>query len=62
MSDPAAQPLRFVSVKLSPVGRSQSYLVDEGDSTRVPRPGEQVVVQHPGACGAGEEEADEETL
>ena len=45
MSDPAAQPLRFVSVKLSPVGRSQSFLVDEGDATRVPRPGEQVVVQ-----------------
>jgi len=45
MPDPAAQPLRFVSVKLSPVGRSQSFVIDDGESTRVPRPGEQVVVQ-----------------
>jgi cell fate regulator YaaT (PSP1 superfamily) len=45
MSDAAPQPLRFVSVKLTPVGRSQSYVLDEGAASRVPRAGEQVVVQ-----------------
>ena len=45
MQDPASQPLRFVSVKLSPVGRAQSFVVDDGDTTRVPRTGEQVIVQ-----------------
>jgi cell fate regulator YaaT (PSP1 superfamily) len=44
MSEVTAQPLRFVSVKLTPVGRSQSYAVDAG-AERMPKPGESVVVQ-----------------
>jgi cell fate regulator YaaT (PSP1 superfamily) len=43
--DTAPQPLRFISVKLTPVGRAQSYVVDEGSGSRVPRAGDQVVVQ-----------------
>jgi cell fate regulator YaaT (PSP1 superfamily) len=43
--DPVPQPLRFVSVKLTPVGRAQSYVVDENSDARLPRAGEQVIVQ-----------------
>jgi len=43
--DTAPQPLRFISVKLTPVGRAQSYVVDQGSGSRVPRAGDQVVVQ-----------------
>lgn len=45
MSDTTPQPLRFVSVKLTPVGRAQSYVLDQAAASRVPRAGEQVVVQ-----------------
>jgi len=44
MPDTASQPLRFISVKLTPVGRPQTYAVDD-DAPRVPRAGEQVIVQ-----------------
>jgi cell fate regulator YaaT (PSP1 superfamily) len=45
MSDATPRPLRFVSVKLTPVGRSQTYVVHEESVRRIPRPGETVVVQ-----------------
>jgi cell fate regulator YaaT (PSP1 superfamily) len=44
MPDVTPRPLRFVSVKLTPVGRSQSYAVDDSGA-RMPRAGETVVVQ-----------------
>ncbi|MFT3828054.1 MAG: hypothetical protein QM731_29330 [Chitinophagaceae bacterium] len=44
MQDATSHPLRFVSVKLTPVGRAQSYALDP-ETTRVPRAGEAVVVQ-----------------
>lgn len=46
------QPLRFVSVKLSPVGRVQSYAINDATVSR-PRPGEQVIVdtEHGPAVG-----------
>jgi cell fate regulator YaaT (PSP1 superfamily) len=44
MSDATPRPLRFLSVKLTPVGRAQAYTVDDA-VTRVPRVGESVVVQ-----------------
>ena len=42
-TDTPAQPLRFVSVKLSPVGRAQVYGVD-ATGPALPRPGDTVVV------------------
>jgi cell fate regulator YaaT (PSP1 superfamily) len=44
MADTTSHPVRFVTVKLTPVGRSHSYVVDD-DAARIPRAGEQVVVQ-----------------
>jgi cell fate regulator YaaT (PSP1 superfamily) len=44
MADTAAHPVRFVSVKLTSVGRAHSYVVDD-DGVRMPSAGEQVVVQ-----------------
>ena len=44
MADARTQPLRFISVKLTPVGRSQSYRMDD-ERTRMPEPGHAVVVQ-----------------
>ena len=41
----ASEPARIVSVKLSPVGRSQTFLLDDLSSQTAPRPGERVVVQ-----------------
>ncbi len=43
MSEVTPQPLRFVSVKLSPVGRVQSYVIDDVAFSQ-PRAGEQVIV------------------
>jgi cell fate regulator YaaT (PSP1 superfamily) len=40
----ASDPVRLVSVKLSPVGRAQTFLVDEHAARSAPRPGEQVIV------------------
>jgi cell fate regulator YaaT (PSP1 superfamily) len=45
-------PLRFVSVKLTPVGRVHSYAVREEES-RVPQAGESVVVQTDGGPAVG---------
>ncbi len=46
------QPLRFVSVKLSPVGRVQSYVIDDASLSK-PRVGDQVIVdtEHGAAVG-----------
>jgi cell fate regulator YaaT (PSP1 superfamily) len=38
------EPLRFVSVKLSPVGRAQAVTLDAEPQRSVPRPGESVVI------------------
>lgn len=43
MSDVTPQPLRFVSVKLNPVGRVQRYVIDDVALAQ-PRPGDTVVV------------------
>jgi cell fate regulator YaaT (PSP1 superfamily) len=40
-----SQPARLVSVKLSPIGRAQTFLLPDTDIDNPPRPGEQVVVQ-----------------
>jgi cell fate regulator YaaT (PSP1 superfamily) len=45
MAEPSAHPLRFVSVKLTPVGRALPYAVDAEPGARLPRAGEQVVVE-----------------
>jgi cell fate regulator YaaT (PSP1 superfamily) len=37
-------PVRLVSVKLSPVGRAQTFLFDERAESAAPRPGEKVIV------------------
>ncbi len=52
MPDVTPQPLRFVSVKLSPVGRVQSYVIDDVSLSQ-PRPGEQVIIdtEHGPAVG-----------
>ena len=39
------QPLRFVSVKLSPVGRAQAVVCEQDGARAWPRPGDSVVVQ-----------------
>jgi len=43
MADAQAHPLRFLSVKLTPVGRVQRYLMAD-EVARMPRPGEPVIV------------------
>lgn len=52
MADALTQPLRFISVKLTPVGRSQTYGVD-AEAARMPGPGQAVVVhaEHGPALG-----------
>ncbi len=45
MSDAPTNRLRYVSVKLTPVGRAQTYAVEEAAIPRMPRVGESVVVQ-----------------
>lgn len=51
MSEVTPQPLRFISVKLHPVGRVQSYAIDDASSR--PRAGDQVIVdtEHGPAMG-----------
>ena len=44
MADARTHPLRFISVKLTPVGRAQSYRVDD-EGARMPDPGQEVIVQ-----------------
>jgi cell fate regulator YaaT (PSP1 superfamily) len=44
---------RLVSVKLTPVGRSHSFLSMERSGDRTPRPGQQVVVQGEGGSAVG---------
>jgi cell fate regulator YaaT (PSP1 superfamily) len=44
MGDVSIRPLRFVSVKLTPVGRAHVYAVDEAVAPTLPRPGDSVVV------------------
>ena len=44
---------RLVSVKLTPVGRAQTFLLDEPAPSAPPRPGEQVVVQTDGGPAVG---------
>jgi cell fate regulator YaaT (PSP1 superfamily) len=48
----APDPARLVSVKLSPVGRAQTFLLD-GEQSDAPRVGEQVVVQTDGGPAVG---------
>jgi cell fate regulator YaaT (PSP1 superfamily) len=45
MAEGSLHPLRYVSIKLTPVGRAQTYAVDETAIARMPRIGEAVVVQ-----------------
>ena len=47
------QPLRFVSVKLTPVSRAHLYAVDEAVASTLPRPGDAVLVptEHGPALG-----------
>ena len=40
----APDPVRLVSVKLSPVGRSQTFLFDERAGRTVPRAGDRIIV------------------
>jgi cell fate regulator YaaT (PSP1 superfamily) len=47
----ASDPARLVSVKLTPVGRAQTFLHDL--PTDVPRPGQQIVVQTEGGYAVG---------
>jgi cell fate regulator YaaT (PSP1 superfamily) len=49
----APDPARLVSVKLSPVGRAQTFLFDNEQSEPAPRVGEQVVVQTDGGPAVG---------
>jgi cell fate regulator YaaT (PSP1 superfamily) len=48
----ASDPARLVSVKLSPVGRAQTFVLDE-ERGEAPRVGEQVVVQTDGGPAVG---------
>jgi cell fate regulator YaaT (PSP1 superfamily) len=51
--DPLSPPPRLIAIKLTPVGRVQ-YVALEGAATeRVPRPGEQVVLQTEGGPAVG---------
>ena len=49
----APDPARLVSVKLSPVGRAQTFLLDGEQGDEAPRVGEQVVVQTDGGPAVG---------
>jgi cell fate regulator YaaT (PSP1 superfamily) len=49
----APDPARLVSVKLSPVGRAQTFLLDGEQNDAAPRVGEQVVVQTDGGPAVG---------
>ena len=53
MADTSSHPLRYVSVKLTPVGRAQTYAVDEAVVARMPRVGESVVVQTESGAAVG---------
>jgi cell fate regulator YaaT (PSP1 superfamily) len=44
MAEPSSHPLRYVSVKLTPVGRANTYRVDAETIARMPKVGEPVVV------------------
>ena len=49
----ASDPARLVSVKLSPVGRAQTFVFDDEPGGAAPRVGEQVVVQTDGGPAVG---------
>jgi cell fate regulator YaaT (PSP1 superfamily) len=49
----AAEPARLLSVKLTPVGRAQTFVLGELSGNAVPRTGEQVVVQTDGGPAVG---------
>jgi len=49
----ASDPVRFVSVKLTPVGRAQTFLFDDVSTSVVPHTGQQVVVQTDGGPAVG---------
>jgi cell fate regulator YaaT (PSP1 superfamily) len=49
----ASDSARLVSVKLSPVGRAQTFVFDDEDGSAVPQVGEQVVVQTDGGPAVG---------
>jgi cell fate regulator YaaT (PSP1 superfamily) len=49
----AAEPARLVSVKLTPVGRAQTFLLDNNPGETPPRVGEQVVVHTDGGTAVG---------
>src|SRR5207247_7756554 len=49
VSDPA----RLVSVKLTPVGRAQVFLLDDLPADTKPQPGQQIVVQTEGGPAVG---------
>jgi len=48
-----AEPVRFVSVKLSPVGRAQTFVLDASSSRQDPRPGDAIVVHTDNAAALG---------
>src|SRR5262245_7194896 len=48
-----SDPGRFVSVKLTPVGRAQTVLFDDPSAAPVPHTGQQVVVQTDGGPAVG---------
>jgi cell fate regulator YaaT (PSP1 superfamily) len=49
----ASEPARLVSVKLTPVGRAQTFLAGDLPTDTVPRPGETVVVHTEGGHAVG---------
>jgi cell fate regulator YaaT (PSP1 superfamily) len=49
----APVPVRLASVKLTPVGRAQSFVVDRLPGETAPRPGDRVVVQTEGGPAVG---------
>jgi cell fate regulator YaaT (PSP1 superfamily) len=49
----ASDPVRLVSVKLSPVGRAQTFVFDAEQDGALPHVGEQVVVQTDGGTAVG---------
>jgi cell fate regulator YaaT (PSP1 superfamily) len=48
-----AEPVRFVSVKLSPVGRAQTFVLDGPPDRRVPHPGDAIIVHTDNAAALG---------
>jgi cell fate regulator YaaT (PSP1 superfamily) len=53
--DTAPAPVRLLAIKLTPVGRAQTFVADDGEAARtpLPRPGDRVVVQTEGGPAVG---------